>query len=133
MLRVNIDWDKAHKNTVSIRVGSSEVIEKDVAGNALRKHTLTSLFVDESLENPKKANKREPVPAPQPYALAEPQPPMPQPCAPGVESEPVKLDQRAFDSLLAELRAIANDQRGNAKPLTGMQIHERLLAMKVHK
>ncbi|QMP18311.1 hypothetical protein phiV141_6 [Vibrio phage phiV141] len=134
MITTKVEWDKAHKNTAKLVVGSSEVVEKDENGNILRKHTLTSLFDQGTLENPSWVHVGQPCPAPQAFEQQAPQPP--QPAVPGVAapynaSANIEVNAHLFTELARKLKSHATDKNVRAEnKLTLMEVHELLLAMK---
>lgn len=130
MITTKVEWDKAHKKTAKIVIGSSEVIEKDEHGNALRKHTLTSLFDQETLLHPSKSPAGQPCPPAQDFLPQAPRPP--QPAVPGVaQHKTVEVDAYQFEQLLATLKTHATDKNvRESTKLTLMEVHERLLAIK---
>lgn len=133
MITTKVEWDKAHKNTATLVIGSSEVIEKDADNNVLRKHTLTSLFDKGTLENPDKIPAGQPCPAPQPFVKQAPQPPQPAVpvAAPYNASANIEVNAHLFTELTRKLKSHATDKNVRAEnKLTLMEVHELLLAMK---
>lgn len=121
MFKVDIDWTKAHKDTKTLLVSGTCVTELSKDEVWLRHHSLVGVLGDTEI----KREPEVPVNAGAQNFMAPP------PCAPGAP-EPVKLDKCQFDQLLAKLKqqATTKSLREDQK-LTIMEIHEKLIEMKV--
>lgn len=119
MFKAITKWDDAHERCAEIQVTSCSLVEVTKEGTPLRVHTLASLFKDTVL-------KRVNAPVQAPAACA--------PAAPAAMQVSVELDNYALEQLLAQLKAEATSSSNatNRTKLTSMEIHDRLLAMKIH-
>lgn len=137
LVTVSIDVNKLHTCTTAIVVESGSLTQ--VNGNTLlRVDTMKGIMQEEvdrvnkelayNAELADKINKAAPAVAPMAMPAQYPQQ--------TATLEDVVLNPHEFQQLLQQLKTVATDTNRNAVKtphLTHMEIHERLLAMKVHK
>lgn len=130
LVTVSIDVNKLHTCTTAIVVESGSLTQ--VNGNTLLRVDTMKGIMQEEVDRVNKAlyrRKNEPVEAPQPVQYPSAPPAMP----PTAEAGEVKLNAFEFSNLLSSLKQVGTSSATNRQVLTHMEIHEKLLAMKVHK
>lgn len=124
MFKVEIEWDKAHKDTQCIVIENGRVLELDKDANWLRSHSVQSMVGSLQVDKPTAV-----APAQDGGATSF----LPTPPAVPVKLEPIKVNAGKWAQLLAQLKsqAVEKTTHPNAH-LTIMEIHERLLAAVEH-
>lgn len=140
LVEAKIVVEKLHPSTSKLVLEGNTLVQTR-RNDILRVETLKGMMqtevdrVNKALAyNAERADKDKAAPAVAPAGTPMPQPAqyLPQTTMPA----DVMLDPFAFQQLLQQLKTIATDTKRNAVQtphLTHMEIHEKLLAMKVHK
>lgn len=131
LVEVKINKEALHPSTSKILINGNTLAQHDKENTVpLRGDTMKGIMqaeVDRVNKELESRNEPKSTAAPVQYPSAAPAAPYP------TDAGEVKLNAFEFSNLLSSLKQVGTSSATNRQVLTHMEIHEKLLAMKVHK
>lgn len=129
LVKAKIVVEELHPSTSKLVLEGNTLVQAHNDA-VLRADTLKGMLQAE-VDRVNKELERKNAPAETPRPVQYPSAPQAMP--PTTEAGEVKLNAFEFSNLLSSLKQVGTSSATNKKVLTHMEIHEQLLAMKVHK